>query len=107
MGDSKSASAEQIAEGVLEQTWEKYWFLPAASRSLAVVRIVTGILGLLLCATYGTDLSDWFGPQGWLPIDSIIAWRSSFAYSIFDVCERNTDLSVAFYGLVFIFTLLT
>ena len=107
MGDSKSASAGQIAEGVLEQTWEKYWFLPAASRSLAVVRIVTGILGLLLCATYGTDLSDWFGPQGWLPIDSIIAWRSSFAYSIFDVCERNTDLSVAFYGLVFIFTLLT
>ena len=57
MSNSNSTSADQISTGVLEQTWENYWFRPASSRSLAVVRIVTGILGLLFI-TYGTDLSD-------------------------------------------------
>ena len=95
MTNSNSTSADQISTGVLEQTWENYWFRPASSRSLAVVRIVTGILGLLLCATYGTDLSDWFGPQGWLPVDSIVTWRSSFACSIFDLCERTTEIGRA------------
>ncbi len=103
MDDLKSTSADQIYTGVLEQTWENYWFRPASSRSLAIVRIVTGILGLLLCATYGTDLSEWFGPQGWLPIDSVVTWRSSFSCSIFDGCERNIDLLVAFYALVVLF----
>ena len=107
MINSNSISADQISTGVLEQTWENYWFQPASSSSLAVVRIVTGILGLLLCATYGTDLSDWFGPQGWLPIDSVVTWRSSFACSVFDVCKTTADLFFAFYGLVFLFTLLT
>ena len=107
MGDSLNTSADQSSEGELEQAWEAYWFLPAGSRSLAVVRVVTGILGLLLCATYGTDLSGWFGPRGWLPVDSVIAWRSSFAYSIFDACETNSHLSAAFYGLVALFVFLT
>jgi hypothetical protein len=67
---------------------------------------MTGVLGLLLCATYGTDISGWFGPRGWLPIDSVTAWRSFFAYSIFDACETNTHLLVAFYSLVSLFVLL-
>ena len=106
MGNSQSISIDKNSEGALEQVWEAYWFLPAGSRSLAVVRVATGVLGLLLCATYGTDLSVWFGPRGWLPIDSVTAWRSSFAYSIFDACETNTHLLVAFYGLVSLFAFL-
>ena len=57
MGNSRSISTDKNSEGALEQVWEAYWFLPAGSRSLAVVRVMTGVLGLLLCATYGTDLS--------------------------------------------------
>jgi len=106
MGNSHSISADKSSEGALEQAWESYWFLPAGSRSLAVVRVMTGVLGLLLCATYGTDISGWFGPRGWLPIDSVTAWRSFFAYSIFDACETNTHLLVAFYSLVSLFVLL-
>ena len=106
MSNSHSISADKSSEGALEQAWESYWFLPAGSRSLAVVRVMTGVLGLLLCATYGTDISGWFGPRGWLPIDSVTAWRSFFAYSIFDACETNTHLLVAFYSLVSLFVLL-
>ena len=57
-------------------------------------------------ASYGTAFSKWFGHHGWLPVDSVTAWRSPFAFSIFDACETNPELSVAFYGLVFLFALL-
>lgn len=106
MKSSFTVSVDQSSEGALGQAWESYWFSPASSRALAVVRIVTGSLGLLLCASYGTGFLKLFGHHGWLPVDSVTAWRSPFAFSIFDACETNPELSVAFYGLVFLFALL-
>ena len=106
MNSSFTVSVDQSSEGALGQAWESYWFSPTSSRALAVVRIVTGSLGLLLCASYGTGYSEWFGHNGWLPVDSVTAWRSSFAFSIFDACETNAEISVTFYGLIFLFALL-
>ena len=103
MNRSFTVSVDQSSEGALGQAWESYWFSPASSRALAVVRIVTGSLGLLLCASYGTGYSEWFGHNGWLPVDSVTAWRSSFAFSLFDACETNTEISIAFYGLISLF----
>ncbi len=96
----------QSLGAAIGQTWESYWFLPSAGKSLAVVRIVTGMLGLFLCASYAIDLPDWFGPSGWLPADSVAAWRSPFAFSVFDACATNAAVTSTFYCLVFLFVLL-
>lgn len=106
MSSTPDTSFDESSPSISWQAWESYWFAPANSRALAVVRIVTGILGLLLCASYGTNFSEWFGNHGWLPVDSVTSWRSPFAFSIFDGCETKSELSVAFYGLVFLFALL-
>ncbi|MDA7938381.1 hypothetical protein N9B71_04870 [Pirellulales bacterium] len=107
MSESDIRSVDQSLGATIGRAWEGYWFQPAAGKSLAVVRIVTGVLGLLLCASYAIDLLDWFGPLGWLPVDSVTPWRSPFAFSIFDVCATNAAVTGTFYGLVFLFILLT
>jgi hypothetical protein len=105
--ESDTTSFDQSLGVAIGQTWEGYWFLPSGSQSLAVVRIMTGMLGLLLCMSYWNDLSGWFGPSGWLPVDSVTAWRSPFAFSIFDASGTNAGLTSTFFVLVFLFILLT
>ena len=105
--ESDTTSVDQSLGVAIGQTWEGYWFLPSGSQSLAVVRIMTGMLGLLLCMSYWNDLSGWFGPSGWLPVDSVTAWRSPFAFSIFDASGTNAGLTGTFFVLVFLFILLT
>ena len=107
MNKSDDRSVNQSLGVAIGQTWESYWFLPSAGRSLAIVRIMTGMLGLFLCTSYAIDLPDWFGPSGWLPADSVAAWRSPFAFSVFDACATNAAATSTFYGLVFLFVLLT
>jgi len=91
MGNSQSISIDKNSEGALEQVWEAYWFLPAGSRSLAVVRVVTGVLGLLLCATYGTDLSGWF---------EFFAVFPESASKGFLLCRSSAGVELSFPGAV-------
>jgi hypothetical protein len=51
----------------LGDAWLAYWFTPADPRPLAVVRILTGLLGLALAGSYAADLETWFGPGGMIP----------------------------------------
>jgi hypothetical protein len=48
----------------LGRTWLEFWFTPADARPLAVVRILTGLLGLALAGSFAGDLETWFGPAG-------------------------------------------
>lgn len=49
------------------RAWLRFWFEPADAEPLAVVRILTGILGLVLTGSYAGDLQIWFGPAGMMP----------------------------------------
>ena len=42
----------------------------------------------------------WFGHNGWLPVDSVTAWQSSFAFSIFSVRDES-EISLLFMVLSF------
>jgi hypothetical protein len=102
--------AETPAEGAsasLARTWEAFWFTPADSRPLAMVRFAAGGIGLLACGTYAADLTDWFGPAGLLPAETVAAWRSPLAFSVFDGCGSVTSLWVLYVLLAVLFGLLT
>jgi hypothetical protein len=72
------------AESPLAAAWDRFWFAPAGVRPLAVVRILTGLLGLLLAWSYADDLLVWFGPDGMIPRDVAAAWRSPWGVSLYD-----------------------
>lgn len=101
------AERQSKAADSLAATWETYWFTPAGSRPLGLVRIMAGVLGLLACATYWVDLTTWFGPGGLLPIETVASWRSSAGVSFFDMCESTLALQLAFAAVVVLFGLLT
>lgn len=77
-------------------TWLRFWFAPADSRPLAVVRIAAAVLGLALLWSYADDLLDWFGPRGVLPVATVAAWRSPAGFSIFDVATTAPALHLLF-----------
>ena len=94
------------AAGSLGRTWEAFWFTPADSRPLAAVRVAAGTIGLLACGSYAADLAGWFGPGGLLPVETVAAWRSPLAFSLFDACTSVTALWAAFVLLAALFGML-
>jgi len=87
-------------------TWMQFWFTPTDSRPLAIVRIATSLLGLLLLWSYADDLPAWFGPKGTLPRDAVAAWRSPFGLSFFDFAISTASFRVLFAVLAGVFGLL-
>lgn len=53
------------------QGWNRFWFTPRDVFALCVLRILTGLLALTTHLSYTSDLVRWFGPHGWLPIDTV------------------------------------
>jgi hypothetical protein len=75
---------ESTPEPGLGRIWLDFWFTPAAARPLAIVRILTGLLGLALTGSYAGDLEAWFGPTGMLPLaSSAVGWQGSGVPSLF------------------------
>lgn len=68
----------------LAVSWNRFWFTPAAPVTLARVRVLAGILGMLLAWTWLDDVVVWFGPEGMVSREVIEVWRSERALSIFD-----------------------
>lgn len=87
----------------LGSTWERFWFTPADSRPLAIVRIGAGLLALAAWWSYAADLQTWFGPDGLLPADVVRAWRADWGLSLFDLATTQTAVSAVFavVGVVF------
>lgn len=54
--------------------WNQFWFLPRSTETLAVLRILTGLVGLYVIGTFGLDLNEFFGPQGLLPQEMVSSW---------------------------------
>jgi hypothetical protein len=88
-------------------TWMRFWFMPAAVRPLAVVRILTGLLGLLLVWSYAGDLLAWFGPDGMIPSDVAAAWRPRWGASLYDLAATPPAVRGIFLATLVAFVALT
>lgn len=106
MSELPEPLTSRTTTGSLAQAWEAFWFTPTDSRPLAAVRFAAGIIGMLACGTYAADLTEWFGPAGLLPAETVAAWRSPLALSLFDACGSVTSLWAAFVLLAVLFGLL-
>lgn len=80
----------------IEATWNRFWFTPADPRPLAIVRLLTAGLALVLLASYAADLDAWFGPGGMIPADPTAAWRSPFSWSLVDLTQSSGSLRLLF-----------
>jgi len=105
MSQTAESPATEVAGCSIGQTWEAFWFTPADSRPLAAVRVAAGTIGLLACGSYAADLTGWFGPEGLLPVETVAAWRSPLAFSLFDACGSPAALWAAFLLLAILFGL--
>jgi hypothetical protein len=65
--------------------WDGFWFAAADARPLAVVRIGTAAIALVLWWSFAADAGAWLGPTGLLPPAVVRGWRSPAAVSLFDV----------------------
>lgn len=90
----------------LAGTWLNFWFTPAPAEPLAVVRMLTATLGLLLAWSYAGDLQTWFGPQGMIPVETARQWRPAFGVSLFDLAATSSAVTASFATLVVVFILL-
>lgn len=101
------SGAEAAARpATLGETWMRFWFAPAPVRPLAIVRILTGILGLLLAWSYADDLQAWFGPAGMIPRDVAAEWRPRFGVSLYDAATTSASVTALFAATVIAFSCL-
>lgn len=54
--------------------WNRFWFTPSDARTLAVMRILTGLLATYTLLTFSFDLVPLFGPHGLVPSDTVREW---------------------------------
>ena len=87
-------------------TWMRFWFSPAPVRPLAIIRILTGILGLLLAWSYADDLQAWFGPAGMIPRDVAAEWRPRWGVSLYDAATTSASVTALFAATVVAFSCL-
>lgn len=93
MSGGTSSTAAPASLGAI---WLQFWFAPRPVRPLAIVRILTAALGLLLAWSYAADLQAWFGPDGMIPRDVAVAWRPRWAASLFDLAATPAAVTAAF-----------
>ena len=84
MTATKSTAALPALADAIGEIWMRFWFTPAGSWPLALVRILGGLVSLALWTSYAWDLETWFGPQGMISPALLAAWRSPWAISLFD-----------------------
>jgi hypothetical protein len=99
--DSRGAGPPAGEAGDPGRAWLDFWFRPASPRPLAVVRMLTGLLGLLLAGSYAADLQRWFGPDGMLPPDAVAAWSQRTVWSLFALATTPAVLW-ALYGVLLV-----
>jgi hypothetical protein len=84
----------------IAQTWLDFWFAPADAMPLAVVRILTGLVGLALAASYAGDLLTWFGPGGMIPPETVEGWRPRVGLSPLDSITTAAGMQLFFALLI-------
>jgi len=103
---TNGADSNSVRPTTIAETWMRFWFAPAPLRPLAVVRILTGVLGLLLAWSYADDLQTWFGPAGMIPDDVAVAWRPPWGASLYDAATTSASVMALFAATLLAFTCL-
>jgi hypothetical protein len=106
--DARSRSGPSSTGGItaVGDAWNRFWFGPADSRPLAIVRIAAAAIALALWWSYAADLQAWFGPTGVLPTDTVREWRSPYGFSLFDWAATSATLTAFFAATGMVFVLL-
>lgn len=86
--------------------WMRFWFRPTDSFPLSLVRIGAALLGLVLLWSFISDLQLWFSPEGLLPLEGVVNWRSPFRFSLLDFAATSSSIYVFFFALTLTFILL-
>ena len=86
--------------------WNRFWFSPADSQPLALVRIGAAAIALAAWWSYAADLQAWFGPAGVLPADTVREWRPPTGFSLFDWAVTPLALNALFVATGVVFALL-
>lgn len=109
-GPARSTSGERngraAAVSSVADAWERFWFTPAESGSLAFVRIAAAGIGLGLLWSYASDLQDWLGPTGVLPTEMVREWRTPWGVSLFDWVIAPSSVAALFTATCVAFGLL-
>ena len=50
--------------------WNRFWFTPAASETLALIRIMTGVMLFYTHFVWALDLSSFLGEHSWISRDA-------------------------------------
>lgn len=58
------------------EAWERFWFAPQPTSTLALVRIAFGVVALAWTASLWPDLAAFFGPHGLLPTPAPVSATS-------------------------------
>ncbi len=93
---TSSAMTQPSLGDRIGRTWLDFWFTPTDPSPLAMARILTGVLGLMLAASYAGDLVTWFGSGGMIPPESIDGWRQRSGRSLIDGISTAAGLQVYF-----------
>src|SRR5215210_6655506 len=65
------------------ERWDRFWFEPEETSTLAVVRMAFGLVVIAWTVTLAADALDFFGPDGLLPATSFDG-ESGAAWSALD-----------------------
>lgn len=104
---ARSASGTSGAGvAAIGDAWNRFWFHPASSRPLALVRIGAAAIALALWWSYAADLQAWFGPAGILPAETVREWRSPHGLSLLDWTGSPATLTMLFVATGVVFAVL-
>ena len=101
-----SFAASGTGVAAVGDAWNRFWFSPADSRPLALVRIGAAAIALAAWWSYAADLQAWFGPAGVLPADTVREWRPPTGFSFFDWAATPPALNALFGATGVVFALL-
>ena len=64
-----TATSKDMKAGGLRSAWARFWFQPTDPTVLGFMRIITGLLVIYVHLAYCFDLRNFFGADGYWPID--------------------------------------
>ena len=62
-----AAARNYVAE--VWEAWNEFWFAPSSPTTLSAIRVLAGAMLLYTHLVWSLGLTDFFGPNGWLPQD--------------------------------------
>lgn len=62
-----AAARNYVAE--VWDAWSEFWFAPSSPTTLSAIRVLAGMMLLYTHLVWSLGLTDFFGPNGWLPQD--------------------------------------